>query len=123
MAKYNKELLDWHHRQEERKLHFTITESDLDTTQNRPGSGPTKLKSIENFKKLHRSESDLRKYGALPPIGSEKSSSKNAITEADPQPIPPKSFIVHLGVTAKTHSVEEFYSNFIDLVDSFFIRG
>ncbi len=126
MKKYNKKLLDWHNRQEEKKTLFTLTESDIEreNSTKRPGSGPQKLKSLEKSSKIHRSESDLRKYEALPPIGSDKNqaSDSNVGKETDPQPQPPESFIVHLGVTARTYMIQEFYSNFPDSVDSFFIQ-
>lgn len=118
MAKYNKELLHWHKKEEENKVHFTITESDVDGAKKRPGSGPNKLKSLETSTKMHRSESDLRKYDALPPI---KMASNETLNSSHPRP--PDTFIVHMSITARTFSIEEFCSNFIGISDQFFIRG
>ena len=120
MAKYNKELLQWHQKEEDKKVHFTITESDIDKAKTRPGSGPTKLKSIEASKRINRSESDLRKYDALPPIGT--ASNDASISDAT-HPKPPDTFSVHMSVTARTHSIEEFCSSFINIADQFFIKG
>ena len=129
MAKYNKELIDWHDRQEEKKHLFTITESDIkvNTSKNpRPASGPTKLQAIETDRQiLPRSDSDLRKYEALPPIDTSKTNGRRPSKdddEDDPQPTPPGTFVVHLGVTGRSFSINDFYSSFIDEVDTHFVE-
>ena len=38
-----------------------------------------------------------------------------------PTPQPPKPFLLHLGVTARTHDISEFQQNFQDQYDHFFI--
>jgi len=38
-----------------------------------------------------------------------------------PTPQPPKPFLLHLGVTARTHDISEFQQNFQDEYDHFFI--
>eukprot|EP00795_Rhopilema_esculentum_P013350 gene13350-4200_t len=122
MAKYNKELVEWHRKQEEKKLHFTIKESDLEAANKRPGSGPSKLRSIDAVYKLNRSDSDLKKYDALPPIGLETNSTIND-SGTEQHPLPPDTFPVHMGVTARTHSIEEFRSNFISVADQYIIQS
>ena len=128
MVKYNKKLLDWHRKEEEKKLLFTLTEKDLaeSASAGRPGSGSTKLKSIKKPTTKYHSESDLRKYEALPPIATERGIPDGAMV-ADETPCappkPPQGFIVHLGITARTYSITEFHSNFIDEVNSYFIKG
>ena len=121
MAKYNKELVEWHRKQEEKKLHFTIKESDLEAANKRPGSGPSKLRSIDAVYKLNRSDSDLKKYDALPPIGLETNSLIND-SGTEQHPLPPDTFPVHMGVTARTHSIEEFRSNFISVANQYIIQ-
>lgn len=118
MAKYNKELLQWHQKEDEKKVHFVITESDVKNT--RPGSGPNKLKSLEASKNINKSESDLQKYDALPPIGI---LSNDTSMESSLHPKPPDTFTIHMSFTARTHSIEEFCSNFIDIANKFFIQG
>jgi len=118
MAKYNKELVQWHRMEDEKKVHFTIT--DTDTKKTRPNSGSNKLKSLEASKGINRSDSDLKKYDALPPIGIMSNDTSNG----DPsQPIPPDTFVVHMSFTGRTHSIEEFSSSFVDVADDFFIKG
>ena len=120
MARYNKEILQWHQKEDEKKVHFTITDSDVKKT--RPGSGSNKLKSLgTSSKNMNRSDSDLQKYDALPPIGIAPNETSTIGMSVPPKP--PKGFIVHLSVTASTHSVEEFCSNFIDIANQFFIKG
>lgn len=122
MAKYNQRLIDWTNMKEEKQYTFTITEDDL----KRPNSGP-QLKSIKHpSRSISHSEGDLRKYQALPPIGSPKETKRkkkgSAVRqETPPPPVPPESFLLHLGVTARTHSIGEFYSKFPSAVDKFVI--
>ncbi|KAL9957579.1 hypothetical protein ACROYT_G034498 [Oculina patagonica] len=122
MAEYNERLIDWTNMKEEKQYTFTITEDDL----KRPQSGPH-LKSISHpSRSMSHSEGDLRKYQALPPIGSpketkRKKTSRSSRQETPPQPVPPESFLLHLGVTAKTHAIGGFYASFPSAVDKFLI--
>lgn len=122
MAEYNQQLIDWTNMKEEKQYTFTITEDGL----RRPHSGPH-LKSIKHpSQSMSHSEGHLRKYRALPPIGSPKEvkrKTKNSATrqETPPPPIPPESFLLHLGVTARTHSIREFNKMFPLAVDKYVI--
>ncbi|KAJ7389222.1 hypothetical protein OS493_032690 [Desmophyllum pertusum] len=123
MAEYNQRLIDWTNMKEEKQYTFTITEDDL----KRPHSGPH-LKSINHpNRSMSNSEGDLRKYQALPPIGSpketkrKKTSNSSSRQETPPQPVPPESFLLHLGITARTHAIGEFYKSFPSTVDKFLI--
>jgi len=122
MSEYNQHLIEWTNMKEEKQYTFTITEEDLQ----RPHSGPH-LKSIKHpSQSMSHSEGDLRKYQALPPIGSPKEikrKTKNSsfCQEGPPQPVPPASFLLHLGVTARTHPIGEFYKAFPLAVNNFVI--
>lgn len=122
MAEYNQRLIDWTNMKEEKQYTFTITEDDL----KRPQSGPH-LKSISHpSRAMSHSEGDLRKYQALPPIGSpretkRKKTSRSSRQETPPQPVPPESFLLHLGITARTHAIGEFYGSFPAAVNKFLI--
>lgn len=52
-----------------------------------------------------------------------KRKTKNSATrqETPPPPIPPESFLLHLGVTARTHSIREFNKMFPLAVDKYVI--
>ena len=41
--------------------------------------------------------------------------------ETPPPPVPPETFLLHLGVTARTHSIGEFNRKFSSSVDNFVI--
>lgn len=122
MADYNERLIDWTNMKEEKEYTFTITEGDL----KRPHSGPH-LKSIKHPSRSESySEGDLRKYRTLPPIGSPKETKRKTKSgasrqETPPPPVLPESFLLHLGVTARTHSIGEFYKKFPSAVDKFVI--
>lgn len=122
MSEYNQRLIEWTSMKEEKQYTFTITEDDL----KRPHSGPH-LKSIKYpGRSLSYSEGDLRKYQTLPPIGSPKEGQRKTKNNASrqetpPQPVPPESFLLHLGVTARTHPIGEFYKVFPSAVDNFVI--
>eukprot|EP00794_Sanderia_malayensis_P017503 gene17503-19253_t len=125
MSAYNKKLVAWHNKQKEKKMLFTLTEADVEQQNaiKRPGSGSRKLNSLSKSSKVHRSESDLQKYEALPPIGSDKKNQNNAMEDEDVQPEPPDSYTVHLGITARTYMIQEYYSNFPDDAEMFFIHS
>ncbi|KAM7444065.1 hypothetical protein ABFA07_007249 [Porites harrisoni] len=122
MAAYNHKLICWTNMKEEKQYTFTITESDL----KRPSSGP-QLKSIKQpNRSISHSEGDLRKYQALPPIGSPNETTRkkrgtSTRQETPPPPVPPETFLLHLGVTARTHSIGEFNRKFSSSVDNFVI--
>ena len=130
MAKFNHKFIEWSNKQEEKNYTFTITEADVSAS--RPRSGGSNPKTVNGVNKSNqsRSEGDLRKYQALPPIGSidKKETNKKNKTRGgedmealSKQPVPPESFLLHLGVAARTHSIYEFHSNFPQEVDTFVI--
>ena len=122
MAEYNQLLIDWTNMKEEKQYTFTITEDNI----KRPHSGPH-LKSISHpHQPVSHSEGDLKKYQALPPIGSPKETKRKKTSnydqqETSPQPVPPESFLLHLGITARTHAIGEYYSNFPSAINKFMI--
>ena len=131
MSKFNQKFIEWSNKEEEKHYTFTITEADLQA-DHRPYSGGSNPKKPSSGDKSNysRSEGDLRKYQALPPIGANerkdtKRKSKSRVTEDDSfsqQPIPPETFLLHLGIIARTHSINEFQSSFPqDLLETFVI--
>lgn len=133
MADFNQRLIEWTNKHEERQFTFTITDDDIKTDKKskRPRSGQ-RLRSLEQgTNSKSQSEGDLRKYNALPPIGSaekrDKTSAKKKMKKAaseeelPPQPTPPESFWLHLGVTSRTHPISEFNANFSSEIANFII--
>lgn len=130
MSRFNQKFIEWSNKQEEKRYTFTITEADLQADRRPHSSGNNVKKPSSGNKSNHsKSEGNLRKFQALPPIGSNdkkesKKKSKKRFTEEDDtqQPVPPETFLLHLGVVARTHSLYEFHSGFPpEVVETFVI--
>ena len=103
MDEYNRALQNWCSVEDESKHEFTITEKDILEEKQK------KLKrKTESTKRLSQSEGDLKKFAALPPIGSGKSRARSGRENpkdrgcAQPAPVPPKPFLLHFSVSAQT---------------------
>ena len=103
MDTYNTKIQEWTDVQEERKHTFTITEKDLEETTKKQGKTQNELSK--------GSEGDLKKFFALPPIGSsrrtDRARSGNENVKPSPVPVAPSSFLLHLSVTAQTLEIED----------------
>ncbi|XP_028409059.1 cilia- and flagella-associated protein 65-like [Dendronephthya gigantea] len=101
MDEYNKKLQEWLAYQEEQKHLFTITEKDIAEEAMKK----TKSKD-EAMGRLSKSEGDLKKFVALPPIGSGKARNRarsgNENVKSPQVPVAPKTSLLHLSVTART---------------------
>ena len=101
MDEYNVRLQEWSNLQEELKHTFTITEKDIaeETVKK------SKSKN-EAMRRLSKSEGDLKKFAALPPIGSGKAKNRarsgNEKTKLNEVPSEPRPFLLHLSLTAQT---------------------
>ena len=98
---YNAKLEEWLVLQEERKHTFTITEKDIAEEAMKK----SKAKD-ETMKRLSNSEGDLKRFSALPPIGSGKARNRarsgNEKVKSVEVPVAPKPFLLHLSITAQT---------------------
>lgn len=132
MSKFNQKFIEWSNKQEEKHYTFTITEADLQADRRPHSGGNNSAKPSSGGKsKYSRSEGDLRKYQALPPIGANERSatkrkSKSRVADEDDsfsqQPVPPETFLLHLGVVARTHPITEFQTSFPqDVLETFVI--
>ncbi|CAH1790082.1 unnamed protein product [Owenia fusiformis] len=137
MAKYNKKLAAWEKENERQKYEFTITENDLNADQRlpdleeRPRSG--QLRSLDSSRSTTRSpmgsDSDLSKYRTLPPIKTpsiDREQIKKSVTRQQKEdywqkPVAPDPFLLHLGVTARTHDITEFQNNFSEDYHKYYI--
>uniref|UniRef100_H2Y6N0 Abnormal spindle-like microcephaly-associated protein ASH domain-containing protein n=1 Tax=Ciona savignyi TaxID=51511 RepID=H2Y6N0_CIOSA len=107
LADYRSELTAWEAERERQLVEFTITDDDYDSQL-----------SCSISKAEHKS------YQTLPPIRFEDPvklpSNRSRLLRKDEQvatdewvqPQPPAPFIFHLGVTARTHDIAEYRSNF-----------
>ncbi|XP_061465321.1 cilia- and flagella-associated protein 65 isoform X2 [Rhineura floridana] len=135
LDQYEKELQEWEAEKARQAVEFTITEKDLNAEKNQkePSKGaPNSLGSA----KLPAALSEIRKYKTLPPIKNihapnppASRSQRRHIRNKEAnrlwvKPEPPKPFLVHLGVTARSHSIDGFLTNFSnDLPQHFLYRG
>ncbi|XP_053352888.1 cilia- and flagella-associated protein 65 [Clarias gariepinus] len=116
LACYQMDLQQWKEEKEREKHEFTITEKDLIQTNSRKkntqrGTAAQKKSSTEN-----------RKFKMLPPISSNSGSglggpNSRAENKAQGdvrvrQPQPPRPKLLHLGVTARSHSLLEYQAQF-----------
>ncbi|MCJ8732733.1 hypothetical protein PDJAM_G00214590 [Pangasius djambal] len=115
-ACYQLDLQQWEEEKEREKHEFTITEKGLIQTnlRNKPTQGGTAAQK--------KASTETRKFKALPPIRSSSdaalgeptaSAGKKAQEEMGKrQPEPPRPKLLHLGVTARSHSLLEYQAQF-----------
>ncbi|XP_052814504.1 cilia- and flagella-associated protein 65-like isoform X2 [Mya arenaria] len=129
---YKDRLTEWEAERMRQKYEFTITEEDLDADK-RIGSPevterpPSRPKTMDED--LRASESDFVKYRTLPPISKlspdeEKQQCERRRRNEDilwEKPEPPTPFLLHLGLTARTHDIRAFQINFPDEYKKFYV--
>ncbi|XP_052080289.1 cilia- and flagella-associated protein 65-like [Mytilus californianus] len=129
---YKQRLQDWEEEKRRQTYEFTITENDLEADQRLPDveikeRSASRLSSLET--KRENSEGELTKYRTLPPIkvlspdeekeiAVQKMKKDSLLWE---KPNSPKPFLLHLGLTARTHDVREFQINFPEEYRNFYI--
>ncbi|KAL5005595.1 hypothetical protein ScPMuIL_016753 [Solemya velum] len=135
MSLYREKLEEWEDEQMRQQYEFTITEDDLDADKripnvveitDRPRSG--RLQSLDDSKSA-ASDVELTKYKTLPPIkqlsvdemiANDKKQEKK-IEDLWEKPTRPSPFLLHLGLTARTHDINDFQANFSEDYRSFYI--
>ncbi|KAH3749495.1 hypothetical protein DPMN_183993, partial [Dreissena polymorpha] len=129
---YKNRLAEWEAERLRQKYEFTITENDLDADK-RIGSPeitdlePQKQKTADDA--LRMSETDFAKYKTLPPISKlspdeEKNECERRHKKANElweKPEPPTPFLLHLGLTARTHDIRAFQANFPDEYRKYYV--
>ncbi|XP_053899197.1 cilia- and flagella-associated protein 65 isoform X2 [Malaclemys terrapin pileata] len=132
LAKYEKALQEWEAEKQRQTVEFTITEQDLGAETNLKQHARSSADSSAE-EKLTKSPAVTRQCKTLPPI-------KNLLAPNPPvsrsqrrhlmdkeasrlwaKPEPPKSHLLHLGVTARSHSMDDFLSNFCSELPKFFL--
>lgn len=123
-GEYKEKLNEWQAERMRQKYEFTITENDLDADR-RIGSPEVTELSLSRHDTgedgLRASESrELAKYKTLPPISKlspdeQKQECERVRRKEDvlwEKPEPPTPFLLHLGLTARTHDIRSFQINF-----------
>ncbi|XP_042192118.1 cilia- and flagella-associated protein 65 [Callorhinchus milii] len=128
METYHQELNAWEKEKELQQVEFTITEKDLQGDQQLTSLKQDSMGSCTESK--HRSpDTKVKKYKTLPPIKNHQDTwVGQQIKKPRPKqwlrPRPPKPFVLHLGVTARSHSLKEFQDNFSsDLPKHYIMRS
>ncbi|CAM5146835.1 unnamed protein product [Eretmochelys imbricata] len=132
LAKYEKVLQEWEAEKERQTVEFTITEQDLGAESNlKQHAGSSSDSSAEE--KLTKSPAVTRQCKTLPPIKNlpapnppvSHSQRRHLINKEASRlwakPEPPKSHLLHLGVTARSHSMDDFLSNFCSELPKYFL--
>ncbi|XP_067843127.1 cilia- and flagella-associated protein 65 isoform X2 [Heptranchias perlo] len=125
---YQKELQDWEREKERQRVEFTITDQNLQDHQHSTLQKQC-CKDSEGTcpRKIHRDTSaKIMKYKTLPPIKEPTETWEGLHIGKPPpeiwqRPSPAKPFLLHLGVTARSHSMEEYHKNFATEVPKHYI--
>ncbi|XP_046903244.1 cilia- and flagella-associated protein 65 [Hypomesus transpacificus] len=128
VLRYQHALQQWEEEKERQKNEFTLTEKDLQDQ----GQRHTHSNLQEGEQAPLRSGPAVRKYKTLPPIRASTSSYLVGVPCARPtraerraqreaasawrRPEPPQAALIHLGVTARSHSLLEFQTFFPSLL-------
>uniref|UniRef100_A0A8C3S3X0 Coiled-coil domain containing 108 n=1 Tax=Chelydra serpentina TaxID=8475 RepID=A0A8C3S3X0_CHESE len=110
LAKYEKALQEWEAEKERQTVEFTITEQDLGAESSLKLSART-LPPIKNFSAPNPPVSRSQRRHLM-----DKEASRLWA-----KPEPPKSHLLHLGVTARSHSMDDFLSNFCSELPKYFL--
>ncbi|BFZ22011.1 hypothetical protein BsWGS_25049 [Bradybaena similaris] len=135
---YRRELAAWQAERERQISQFVITEKDLDADMRTPNvvtvvTGTpsrqvSKLEALADGRSV-TSDNDLSKYQTLPPIRQLTADEqhlrdlkrKKKLSQFWVKPQPQKPFLLHLGITARTHNHDTFQMHFSDELNHFYI--
>ncbi|KAM9630301.1 cilia- and flagella-associated protein 65 [Morphnus guianensis] len=132
LVQYERDLQQWEKEKERQAVEFTITEKDLGTKKKSKSPAGRSSDSAET-ENNPESSAVLRKYKTLPPIKNHPMPNLPAghfqrrllldkeASRVWVRPEPPKPILLHLGVTARSYSVEDFFSNFTSEFPKYFL--
>nr|XP_009674405.1 PREDICTED: coiled-coil domain-containing protein 108 isoform X1 [Struthio camelus australis] len=133
LDQYERGLQEWEKEKERQAVEFTITEKDL-RAEKKPKSPARRSSDSAEMEKLAESSAVIRKYKTLPPIGNHpvpnppaSRSQRRQLLDKEAgrlwaKPEPPKPILLHLGVRARSHSIEDFFSNFTSEFPKYFLN-
>ncbi|XP_078260484.1 cilia- and flagella-associated protein 65 [Rhinoraja longicauda] len=128
LTEYQKELLEWEREKDRQQVEFTITEQSMQENQSSTYQRQCcRDAAIPCARKAHKDEdTKILKYKTLPPIKEITETWEGQNVEKLPpglweKPKPPQAFLLHLGVTARAHSMEEYHKNFSSDVSKHYI--
>ncbi|XP_032045948.1 cilia- and flagella-associated protein 65 [Aythya fuligula] len=132
LRRHERELREWEREKERQAVEFTITEKDLRAAK-KPKSPAGRSSDSAETENLPEPSAVVRKYKTLPPIKNhpvpnlpvghldrrlllDKEASRVWV-----KPEPPKPILLHLAVTARSHSTEDFFRNFPSEFPKYFL--
>uniref|UniRef100_A0A8C8AGE9 Cilia and flagella associated protein 65 n=1 Tax=Otus sunia TaxID=257818 RepID=A0A8C8AGE9_9STRI len=110
LLQYERDLQEWEKEKERQAVEFTITEKDLGTKK-KPKSPAWTLPPIKNHPMPNLPAGHFQRR-----MLSNKEASRVWV-----KPEPPKPILLHLGVTARSYSIEDFFSNFTSEFPKYFL--
>ncbi|KAM6070538.1 cilia- and flagella-associated protein 65 [Chlamydotis macqueenii] len=131
LVQYERDLQEWEREKERQAVEFTITEKDLGTKK-QPKSPAERSSDSAETGNLPESSAVIRKYKTLPPIKKHPMPNLPAghfqrrllldkeASQMWVKPEPPKPILLHLGVTGRSYSIEDF-SNFTSEFPKYFL--
>ncbi|XP_068877003.1 cilia- and flagella-associated protein 65 isoform X2 [Aphelocoma coerulescens] len=123
LVQYERDLHKWEEEKERRAVEFTITEKDLGTKR-KLTSPSVRLSDSAETENLSDSSAVIRKYKTLPPLKSRPTPSQppghlerglllgKDASQVRVKPEPPKPWVLHLDVSARSYTIEEFLRKF-----------
>ncbi|XP_044294405.1 cilia- and flagella-associated protein 65 [Varanus komodoensis] len=110
LDQYEKDLKKWEMEKERQAVEFTITEKDLDMKKHLRET-PDTLPPIKNMREPNPPASRSQRRHIRPRDASRLWT----------KPEPPKPFLMHLGVTARSHSIDDFLASCPDDLPQHFL--
>ncbi|XP_066477298.1 cilia- and flagella-associated protein 65 [Tiliqua scincoides] len=134
LEQYEKEQQEWETEKARQAVEFTITEKDLDSKKKGTQDKPSKWTSdsLESTRSP-QVPTNIKKYKTLPPIKNicvphppASRSQRRQIRSKETnrlwaRPEPPRPFLMHMGVTARSHAIDDFLSSFSDDLPQHFL--
>ncbi|OXB77111.1 UNVERIFIED_CONTAM: hypothetical protein H355_007758 [Colinus virginianus] len=132
LIQYERDMQEWEMEKERQAVEFTITEQDLRAEKKpRPPAGSSS--DFAETEDLCEPSVVVRKYKTLPPIKNHPvtklpagHSCRRLLSDKEAshvwvKPEPPRPILLHLDVTARSHSTEDFFSNFSSEFHKYFL--
>ncbi|KAL0985623.1 hypothetical protein UPYG_G00159560 [Umbra pygmaea] len=124
LAHYRLDLQQWEQERDRKENEFTITEKDLEQTCSIPQECKPSPQRTGPTVKKYKTLPSIRRSSAL--VGDRSSrAERRAQIEASRvwrRPEPPRPFLLHLGVTARSHCLLEFQTYFPSLLSSHYVN-
>ncbi|XP_019472669.1 cilia- and flagella-associated protein 65 isoform X3 [Meleagris gallopavo] len=132
LVQYERSLQEWEREKERQAVEFTITEQDL-RAEKKPRPSAGKSSDSAETEKLREPSAVVWKFKTLPPIKNHPVAnlpaghlqrrllSDKKTSHVWVKPEPPRPILLHLDVTARFHSTEDFFSNFASEFPKYFL--